>query len=116
MADLSNRRELLLPCEKNDDCPYEYDRDPERDIEGMPFIDDDPRRCPLYGHICPEFMEELGLTVEDLNIRAVIHCGMVMENSIKERQASNSRGNRKVVKRFHDIMKKYPPNEFPQYY
>ena len=82
----------------------------------MPFIDDDPRSCPLYGHICPEFMEDLGLTVEDLNIRAIIHCGIVMENSIKERQTPNSRSNKKVVKRFYAIMKKYPPEEFPMYY
>jgi hypothetical protein len=40
-----------LPCTGGLECPYEYDKNPERDIEGMPFIENDPRSCPKYGHI-----------------------------------------------------------------
>jgi hypothetical protein len=61
-----SRRVKRKPCETRGTCPYEYDNNPERDIEGMPLLYGDPRSCPDYGHICPEFMEEFGLTLEDL--------------------------------------------------
>ena len=82
---LFSRRREVLPCKKTGECPYEYNKKPERDIEGMPFINEDPRSCPIYGHICPEFMEELGLTVGDLNIRATIHCGAIMPKLMEKR-------------------------------
>jgi len=67
-----------LPCQEGEACPYEYDLHPERDIEGMPFVDGDPRSCPVYGHICPDFMEEFDLTVEDLDRNATLHCSAVL--------------------------------------
>ena len=67
-----------LPCQEGEACPYEYDLNPERDIEGMPFVDGDSRSCPVYGHICPHFMEDFDLTVEDLTRNASLHCSAVL--------------------------------------
>lgn len=76
----NKRVDVTLPCAEGKECPYEYDKNPDRDIEGMPFVDGDPRSCPTYGHICPEFMEDFGLTEDDLAERAIIHCDTVMNN------------------------------------
>ena len=105
-----------LPCDNGVDCPYDYDNSSGRDIEGMPFIDDDPRECPIYGHICPKFMEALGLTIEDLNIRAVIHCGRLAELSYKSSKDKPSEGELKLINKYKDFLKKYPSEKYPKYY
>jgi hypothetical protein len=114
---LFRKRGDLLPCDKTGECPYEYDRDPERDIEGMPFIDDDPRSCPTYGHICPEFMEELGLTVEDLTIRSIIHCGAVMKGLIRDgKQDADTPETKVMLDTYRQTLEQYPVSQYPQYY
>ncbi len=111
------RNRKILPCEKDDLCPYDYELKPDRDIEGMPFIDDDPRSCPDFGHICPEFMEELGLNIEDLNIRAIIHCANVQQYSVEKGELdSNSSDYLEMQRKFQEIVRKYPIGDFPQYY
>ena len=106
-----------LPCVKTNDCPYEYNKEGDRDIEGMPFIDNDPRSCPKYGHICPVFMEELGFTVQDLNIRAVIHCGSLLDHQVEEGMISSDSDEYKGLKaKYIEITTKYPKDKFPQYY
>lgn len=109
--------EEILPCKMKGYCPYEYDRDPDRDIEGMPFLDEDPRSCPEYGHICPGFMEDFDLTVEDLKIRAIIHCGNLMELMVEQGEIKrNSPIYIQLMKDFKDTIKKYSPQEYPEYY
>jgi hypothetical protein len=110
------RRRTELPCEVSGDCPYEYDKHPERDIEGMPFIDDDPRSCPTYGHICPEFMEELGLTVEELKIRAIIHCGLIAKGEIERGDRETTEAFEKLLEELDETMRRYPPDRYPRYY
>jgi len=111
-----SKQRSILPCETTGDCPYEYDRNPERDIEGMPFIDDDPRSCPVYGHVCPEFMEELGLTVEELKIRATIHCGLIAKDMIERRELETDEAHEKLLEALEETLSKYPPDQYPQYY
>lgn len=114
---LFRKRKAILPCEKNEGCPYEYDKNPSRDIEGMPFIINDPRSCPSYGHICPEFMQKLGLTEEDLQIRSVIHCGAVMENPPDNLKVDKSSElYKELMKKYEEFTSKYPMEEYPQYY
>ena len=111
------RNKKILPCNINDFCPYDYDLKPDRDIEGMPFIDDDPRSCPDFGHICPEFMEEFGLSIEDLNIRAIVHCASVQRYLMKQGEMDpDSSDYIKTQKEYEDITRKYPEDKFQQYY
>ena len=66
---------------------YHYGPNCKSNIEGMPFDlweEGDPRSCPIYGHICPEFMEDFGLTKEELDIRATYHCGLGKEKTPNE--------------------------------
>jgi len=49
----------ILPCQKSGECLYDGKKDPERAIEQMPLVENDPRTCPTHGRICPGFMEEL---------------------------------------------------------
>ena len=114
---ISEAEEVVLPCEKTESCPYEYDNDPDRDIEGMPFIDDDARSCPKYGHICPEFMEELGLTVQDLKIRAIIPCGGLIDQIVADGQADPDDPLIQDLKRkYEETIILYPESIYPQYY
>ena len=107
----------ILPCHKIKECPYEYDKNPARDIEGMPYAEGDPRSCPDYGHICPEFMEEFGLTVEDLQIRSVIHCGRVMEHLIEDgKYDKSSELCIALMKKYEEFTSKYPAEQYPHYY
>jgi len=86
-------------------------------VEGMPFVDGDERSCPKYGHICPEFMEEFGLTVEELNIRATIHCGGLAEHLVLNGQLDPTSPEYRGLKiRYQEITAKYPKEKFPQYY
>ena len=64
MPESIDEEKIELPCKIKDFCPFEYDQNPDRDIEGMPLIDDDPRSCPKYGHICPEYMKNLILQLK----------------------------------------------------
>jgi hypothetical protein len=108
----------VLACVKGP-CPYEYGRDSDREIEGMPFPSKggDPRACPTHGHLCPEFMEELGLTVEDLRIRATIHCASVADQMVREgKLGKDSREYRELTSRSQEIMARYPAAQYPQYY
>ncbi|MCE1247570.1 MAG: hypothetical protein LWY06_13080 [Firmicutes bacterium] len=110
-------RKIELICEKTGSCPYEYDKDSDRDVEGMPFIEDDPRNCPVYGHICPEFMEDFGFTVEDLNIRAIIHCGGLIDYIADEgRIDKESELFIQVKEEYNKTIEKYPAEEYPYYY
>jgi hypothetical protein len=116
-ARLIRKKNKNLACYRTGDCPYEYDKDSDRDIEGMPFVDGDPRSCPQYGHICPEFMEDFGLTVDDLNIRATIHCGSLIDHLIDQGQADAESAPVKALKqRYEELTKQYPADKFPQYY
>ena len=111
-----SKDKITLPCKSRDFCPYEYEHNPERDIEGMPIIDGDPRSCPKYGHICPEFMEDLGLTVEDLNIRAIIHCGYVAIQSSEVQKKELDGPIKFLLEKFQEYLKKYPRDKYPKYY
>lgn len=117
IAGIFGKNDPLFPCEESGDCPYEYDQDPERDIEGMPFVDGDPRSCPEFGHICAEFMEDFNLTVEDLRIRAVIHCGRLYLHELETGQKPPvNEAFAALVKDYFEIREKYPPEKHPQYY
>ncbi|MEW5796296.1 MAG: hypothetical protein AB1772_08025 [Candidatus Zixiibacteriota bacterium] len=103
-----------FPCELDGHCPYEYDQNTDRDIEGMPLLNNDPRGCPKYGHVCPMFMEECGLTAEGLNIRATVHCFQVMGRLTMDEQ-------KKVAflllfEKYRAILQRYPESDYPQYY
>ena len=54
--------QAILPCQKTGECPYDCGKDPERTIEFMPVVENDPRTCPTHGRICPRFLEELAQT------------------------------------------------------
>ncbi len=105
-----------LPCLKTGSCPYEYDRQSDRDIEGMPFLENDDRSCPVYGHICPEFMEQVGFTPEDLEIRAVIHCGSLLDIAAANRPDINPEAVAEMKKRLSEVVILYPIDRYPQYY
>ena len=105
-----------LPCSTGA-CPYEYSGTSDRDVEGMPFAENDPRSCPQYGHICPEFMEDFGLTVEDLNIRATVHCGSLIKHLISEGKADpEAEPTLRLLGRLAEVIRCYPPDRFPHYY
>jgi hypothetical protein len=114
---LFGRRDSILPCIQSRECPYEYEKEPERDIEGMPQVKGDRRSCPEYGHICPAFMEDFGLTVEELDIRAAIHCGGLMDYFLQEGAVTkDSPEYIEVMKKYKEMKEKYPRNKYPQYY
>ena len=116
-ANLFRRRRDVLPCERNEDCPYDYAKEPDRDVEGMPFAEGDPRSCPHYGHVCPEFMEEFGLTVRELNIRATIHCGGAVDYLVETGKLDPDSPQCKVLKKRHEeVTTQYPMDRYPQYY
>lgn len=96
-----------LPCDTGS-CPYEYDQNPERDIEGMPLIQDDPRTCHTYGHICPEYMEDLGLTANDLRIRAILHHGALARKMIKAGRWEKSEITEELLQRYEELRRLYP--------
>ena len=111
------RKGSIFPCDSTGECPYEYDKNPDQDIEGMPFVEKDPRSCPTYGHICPKFMEEFGLTVEDLRIRAMIHCGAVMERLIEDGEKdAEAPESRMMMDAYKQAVREYPINQYPEYY
>jgi len=107
-----DRREL--PCEVSGECPYEYGPKQERNIEGMPLIDGDSRSCPTYGHVCPVFMEAFGLTQDDLEIRAILHCGLALKRvrRIRERTPNADQ----ILAKYEKTMAKYPMADYPKYY
>ena len=114
---LFKRPDSLLPCKQTGECPYEYEKNPDRDIEGMPFVNGDPRSCPHSGHICPEFMEDFGLTVPELNIRATIHCGGLLDLALQKGEADPDLPQYKELRmRYDEMLEQYPQSEFPQYY
>jgi hypothetical protein len=114
---LFKKKDSILPCKTTGDCPYEYDKGSDRDVEGMPFLDTDPRSCPEYGHICPKFMEDFGLTVEELNIRATIHCGSLLDYLVETGQVDvNSSEYKALVNRYEELTRKYPRDRYPRYY
>ncbi len=117
IAGIFGKGAVVFPCEETGDCPYEYDHHPERDIEGMPFVDGDARSCPEYGHICPIFMEDFNLTVRDLEIRGVIHCSRLYLHELETGQKPPiNEAFAAMVKEYFEIREKYPPEEYPQYY
>jgi hypothetical protein len=107
----------VLPCQQWKQCPYLYDEYAGREIEGMPFIADDPRSCPKCGHICPEFMGSFGFSPEDLEIRALLHCGGLLELLAElGRIDKNSDEYYQFQEKYQVTLKRYPLAEFPQYY
>jgi hypothetical protein len=109
----------ILPCESDaaGACPFEYDMRPDRDIEGMPFDEEDPRSCPKYGHVCPHFMEDFGLTPADLDIRASIHCGEIIDELVKKGVLEKGSAEYRAQKhRYENTRRMYPREKFPQYY
>ena len=116
-AKLFKNRNNNFLCQKTGECPYEYDKDSDRDVEGMPFIENDPRSCPNYGHICPEFMEEFELTVNELNIRATIHCGSLLDDLVQTGEADPESPVCKALKdRYEEVTGRYPRDQYPKYY
>lgn len=104
-----------FPCDGGGTCPYEYGaQKPERNVEGMPFIDWDSRSCPTYGHVCPAFMEELGFIPEDLEIRAVLHCGLVLDRMPELR--SRAKNDARILDQYKATQARYPVQKYPQYY
>ena len=111
--------QIALPCNNDNPCPYDYSLNPDRDIEGMPFIDNDTRSCPDYGHICPEFMEDLGLSIEDLEIRAVFHCALIYirtKEMDKTLQEDEDEGMKTMLDKYKEFSKKYSPTYHPEYF
>lgn len=107
----------MFPCDKEGHCPYNYDREPKRIIEGMPLIKDDSRSCPEYGHICPEYMEDFGLNEEDLGIRAIIHSGGVMLHRAGIGELDLGLPEYQVLlDAYKKTLLKYPPEDYPEYY
>lgn len=115
----------ILPCAKRGTCPYEYGKGSDRDIEGMPFSkkNKDKRSCPNFGHICPSFMEKCGLSVDDLKIRATIHCGLVASDMLDNgrwKLADMDDAHRvqvqDLLERFRITKAHYPIEEYPKYY
>ena len=115
IEELLQKKSAVLPCAGSGECPYDFDKECDRDIEGMPFVTGDPRSCPQHGHVCPQFMEEFGLSVEDLNIRATIHCSSLLDHMIAQGKASaESPGVEALRNRYEEIRRQYPPDDFPQ--
>lgn len=110
-------RKVILPCDATGDCPYEYDRESGRDVEGMPFSKYDPRSCPVYGHICPKFMEDFGLTIEELHVRAAIHCGRLLDYFVQTGEIDKKSDEYiAMIKEYERVIKKYPIDKYPKYY
>ncbi|MFA5554972.1 MAG: hypothetical protein WCZ89_07895 [Phycisphaerae bacterium] len=106
-----------LPCEGTEQCPYEYDRQNNRDVEGMPFAKGDSRSCPVYGHICPKFMEDFGLTVNELHIRASIHCGSLLEYFVQIGEIDRNSEEYKIqMEAYRKAIRQFPKKQFPKYY
>jgi hypothetical protein len=103
-----------FPCEVDDQCPYDYSQHPDRDIEGMPLLENDPRGCPSFGHVCPVFMEECDLTVEELNIRAIIHCFLLLARMDVADLSKPEFA--PLIESYPDVIRQYPPSAYPQYY
>jgi hypothetical protein len=62
-------------------------------------------------------MKYLGLTVEDLKIRAVVHCAGILENPEYAGQIDLESPQIKALANvYSEIEKKYPPEKFPQFY
>jgi hypothetical protein len=117
MGLFGGKKHFPSPCNEGKNCPYEYSKNPKRDIEGMPLILGDPRSCPTYGHVCPNFLQEFNLTIEDLKIRAVIHCGaLLMEDMRTGKERTVNEAVAALMQRFFQVQKEYPPEKFPQYY
>ncbi len=113
------KEKIQLPCGGKSDCPYDETRSSERDIEGMPFPETrrDPRACPTYGHVCPAFMEQFGLSADELAIRATIHCGNLAESLVRQgKLKENSREYVELMARYNDLTIRYPRTSYPQYY
>lgn len=118
-----NFKEKKLPC-LSKECPYEYDKGSDRDIEGMPFPKDekDKRACPNYGHICPEFMKDLDFSVSDLRIRATIHCGFTAKDMLAtgkwklSEMGETANQIEDLLRRYDQILEKYPQDKYPKYY
>ena len=111
------KEERILPCSATEECPYDYDNDPEQDVEGMPVADEeDTRASPFYGHICPEFMEDFDYTPEDLRIRATIHCGWMLEADPEMAKGLSTETQDKIRSHYEELLQKYPEEAYPEYY
>jgi hypothetical protein len=62
-------------------------------------------------------MEECGLAVEDLEIRAAIHCGSLADTLIEQGQLPrDSPEYAKLMERLRGVAERFPQDRFPQYY
>jgi hypothetical protein len=92
-------------CEGAESSPRGYDIDLGPDIEGMPFLEGDPRTCPVYGHICPEFIRDLGLTKTELGLRGMIHRVIVIFSLVDSGElGKGSPEYRKLVESYEYLM------------
>jgi hypothetical protein len=108
------REHREFPCDIATDCPYEYGQNPDRNVEGMPIISDDSRSCPTYGHACPVFMEDFGFDPEDLEIRATLHCGLLLKRLRRMRETTKNAD--QILARYEETVAKYPMADYPEYY
>jgi len=106
-----------LPCDFKGFCPYDYALNPDRDIEGMPFVENDWRSCPVFGHVCPAFMEDFDLSEVDLSIRATLHCGGVLRGMIEAGAIERTtEEHRLLLDDYAETVSRYPAEKFPHYY
>jgi hypothetical protein len=116
--ELANK-ERNFPCyqDEHGHCPYEQDSEPGTAIEGMPLRDGDRRSCPKYRHICPVFVDELGLTRDDLHIRALIQRGTAADYLVRQgTMSSDSLEYRQQKLQSENARRMYPKKRYPQYY
>ncbi|MDD2710958.1 MAG: hypothetical protein PHV34_23520 [Verrucomicrobiae bacterium] len=111
--------ETIFPCQKEGahECPFTFEKGSDREVMGMPIVEGDARTCPSCRHICPEFMETLGLTVEDLNIRAAIFCGRALEEMASRGEADPQAAEHvHLMERYREFTTRFPPGQHPRYY
>jgi hypothetical protein len=59
-------------------------------------------------------MEELGLGPEDLEIRATLHCGLLLKRLKRMRDTTENVD--QILARYEETLAKYPETDYPEYY
>jgi hypothetical protein len=70
----------------------------------------------IYGHLCPKFMEDVDLTVEDLDIRAALHCGLLYKKIDPSLKGEETEHIKDMLKKYEEYLKKYNPVDNPEYF